>query len=119
MEVTNKYMNNPLIVESDFNGNISYKLVTDDLMTEQDTVQLLKDSIPPKLTFSQIRNRNWYNEKKLLVGGSRYIEPKKDIQLVSSIELKINKFSLPIRERNNVNTDWLTIIFLVALALVA
>jgi len=127
MELANIYRNKYDVAEGDkpADANIPHELVAietigkQEPLAVQDTAKMVKDSVPPKPTYAQIRNRNWYREKKLLVGGSRYIEPKKDVELVSSIKVENGTFSLPIRERNSTNTDWLTIILLIATILVA
>ena len=127
MELRNIYRNNYYLADWKISANINipYESIAIDSTENEnnvvlkDTVQMVKDTVPPKPTYVQIRNRNWYREKKLLVGGSRYIEPKKDVELISSLKLEDNTFSLPMRERNSSNTDWLTIILLIATILVA
>lgn len=86
---------------------------------QQDTLQTQKDSIPVQPTLKEIRQWRWLHEKKMLIDGSRYIQPKNEVKLVSSVIAESNKLSLPIREINHTNTDWLTILLLLVTILLA
>ncbi len=90
-----------------------------DTINRQDTVSAIKDSVPPKPTWAQIKHWRWLKEKKLLVGGSRYIQPKNDTKLVSSTSIDSKTLGLPVREKNSSNTDSLTILLLLLLLLFA
>lgn len=60
----------------------------------------------------------WWREQRLLVGNSRYIEPRTEMDL--STELVIDKtIHLPERPINAVGNDWVTLILLAALILFA
>lgn len=127
MEAANTYRssvnyskeNSPVFDEIPFQLVDSSNEIRQDGEIRQDTIQTVRDSVPQIPTYARIRSRNWQHEKKLLVGGSRYIEAKKDVNLISSLEMEKGKFNLPIRERNNVNTDWLTIVLIIALMILA
>jgi len=127
MEAANTYRSSINYSEENFPviDEIPYQLVDfsneirQDGEVKQDTVQTVRDSVPQIPTYARIRSRNWQREKKLLVGGSRYIEPKQEVDLIASLKIDEGKFNLPIRERNIVNTDWLTIILIVAVMIIA
>ena len=60
----------------------------------------------------------WWREQRLLVGNSRYIEPRTEMDL--STELVIDEtIHLPERPINAVGNDWVTLILLSALILFA
>jgi hypothetical protein len=116
--VTHNNSNGLTSAESTVNYDIPYELVGFDALPLQDTIMASQDSVPPKPTFQQIRYWRWLREKKLLVGGSRYIQPKKEIKLISSIKPESSRLGLPIHEINHVNTDWITgLLLLVAILL--
>ncbi len=55
----------------------------------------------------------------MLIDGSRYVQPKNEVKLVSSVQVESNTLELPIREKNILNTDWITILIILALILFA
>lgn len=83
-----------------------------DTIVQPDTIEVQKNSVPPKPTLQQIRNWRWQREKKLLIEDSRYIQPKDDLKVVSSVKVESEGLGLPVRDKNFVNTDWLTILLL-------
>lgn len=74
---------------------------------------------PAQPTLSQQRYAWWRQETKLLIGDSRYIEPRIGFQLTTPSKTENSGFRLPAREINPTNYDWLTLLLLVALALFA
>ncbi len=61
----------------------------------------------------------WQQENKLVVGDSRYIDPRTEIQLVSPSNNDNVGLQLPAHQLNQNNYDWLTFLLLVALAVFA
>lgn len=90
-----------------------------DTINRIDSSKVKADTIAPKPTFAQIRYWRWLREKKLLIGDSRYIESEGEIELVSSLKVEPIGLGLPVREKNRIDTDWLTILFIIALILFA
>ncbi|MCF6356562.1 MAG: DUF4271 domain-containing protein [Draconibacterium sp.] len=90
-----------------------------DTITQTDTPKPQKDTVPPPPTLEQIRYWQWLREKKLLINGSRYIQPKEKAKLVSSVKVENKNLELPIREKNSLNTDWITILLLLVVILFA
>lgn len=84
-----------------------------------DTLKIQTDTTPPPPTFEQIRYWRKLRENKLLIDGSRYIQPKEEVKLVSSVKVEADRLGLPVREKNSFNTDWVTILFVLALILFA
>ncbi len=72
-----------------------------------------------KPTLAQIRYWQRQRENRLLVNGKRYMEPKTEVNLVTTTILPEKGIGLPVRERNTLNTDWLTVILVLALVLFA
>lgn len=70
-------------------------------------------------THAQLRHRQHQRENKLLVNGMRFIEPKKEVQLVPAAQEISKGLGLPSHEINRANTDWLTILLLLVLVLFA
>ena len=67
----------------------------------------------------QANHRQRQSNKNLLIGGSQYIQPKNNVKLVTSVKAKNNVLQLPVREKKELNTDWITVLFIVALVLFA
>src|SRR5690606_31558447 len=62
----------------------------------------------------------WRQQEKMMdAGESPYIEPRTEFQLVSPSKNENTGLQLPVRPLVQVNTDWLTFLLLVALALFA
>jgi hypothetical protein len=78
-----------------------------------------QDSTAPKPTIAQIRNWRWMREKKLTVGDSRYMQPKDEVNLTTTVKTDEGKLGLSMREINHVNMDWLTILLLLVIVLLA
>ena len=78
-----------------------------------------QDTTPTPPTPEQIRYWQRLRENKLLIDGSRYIQPKDKVKLVSSVKVESEKLGLPVHEKNSFNTDWVTILFILALILFA
>ena len=121
MEVLATYKNSSELkeVNSIANYDIPYELEAFETSALQDTVQAQIDSVPPKPTLAQIRYWRWLREKKMLIDGSRYIQSRNDVKLISSVKYESKGLGLPIREKNSVNSDWITILFIVAIILIA
>lgn len=85
----------------------------------RDSSRMVEDTEPAAPTLAQIRYRKWLREKKMLIDGSRYVQPKNEVKLVSSVQVESNTLELPIREKNILNTDWITILIILALILFA
>jgi len=65
----------------------------------------------PKTTWptrAQQRYTWWQQENKLVIGDSRYIEPRTEIQLVSPSINETVGLQLPVNQLNQMNYDWLT-----------
>ncbi len=86
---------------------------------QTDTLKIQTDTTPPPPTFEQIRYWRKLRENKLLIDGSRYIQPKKEVELITSVKVEADRLGLPVREKNIFNTDWVTILFVLALILFA
>lgn len=87
--------------------------------TEQDTVGVLPEIVPPKPTYEQIRYWQWQREKKLLINDSRYIPSKDGNVLVLTEELEPPVLQLPSRAKTPYSNDWFTVVLLLALVLLA
>lgn len=75
---------------------------------------------PPPPTPTQLRNWWWQRENNLLVGESRYIEPRNELQVHSTTTIKENSgLKLPERQINSINYDWVTVNLILALIFLA
>jgi len=70
-------------------------------------------------TSAQIKYWRQLRENKMLIDGSRYIQPKDKVELIASVKVESENLELPIREKNSSNTDWMTILIVFALILFA
>ena len=70
-------------------------------------------------TLKQAKHRQQEHDKNLLIEGSQYIQPKNNVKLVTSVNAKNNVLQLPIRKKKELNTDWITVLFILALVLFA
>jgi hypothetical protein len=84
---------------------------------QHDTIQTKTNTVKP--TPEQIRHWQWLREKKILIDGSRYIKPKKNVEFVSLLKPKDFRLGLSIREKSTFNTDWITILIILTLVLFA
>lgn len=67
----------------------------------------------------QVLRRNLIQrEQKLLIGDSRYIESRNDVELIASLSIR-EGLHLPERPIQHANYDWITILLLVSLGLFA
>lgn len=89
------------------------------ISVKQDSVSSLPRTIPSTPTYEQIRYWQWQREKKLLINDSRYITSKDGNVLVLSEQVEPPALQLPSRMKTPFSTDWLTIVLLLALVLVA
>ena len=93
----------------------------DELQQEAGTVET-EDSVvqlqPSRPTAAQVRYRRWQREQDLKVDDSRYIKPRENFILIASEKPEAG-LVLPKDPVNRVNTDWLTIVLLLALVLFA
>lgn len=85
--------------------------------TETETTEIQTKPTPP--TLSQQRYWWWRQENQLLVGDSRYMEPRTELQLTITSKNENSGFLLPARQINHTNYDWLTFLLLIALGLFA
>lgn len=85
---------------------------------QSDTI-IQQNTTPTPPTAEQIKYWRKQRENKLTIDGSLYIQPKDKVKLVSSVKVAGEKLGLPVREKNNFNTDWVTILFILALILFA
>ena len=85
----------------------------------RDTVLLQTDTTAKKPTLLEIRNWKWQQDKKMFITDSRYIPLKNDFDLGFKEVTEHKGLELPIHNLNRYNTDWLTIILLLALVLLA
>ena len=83
----------------------------------QDTVEIQSRPVPSARAQQRYFLRQ--QENKLVVGDSRYIEPRTEFQLVFPAQPENTGLQLPARPLTQANTDWLTFLLLVALALFA
>lgn len=74
---------------------------------------------PAPPTATQLRYRWWQREQNLLVEGSRYMEPRTETNVAAATITKIEGFRLPARTVARENYDWLTILLLFVLVLLA
>src|SRR5690554_2949256 len=63
-----------------------------------------------------VRRNLVQREKLLLVGNSRYVEPRHEVDLVASLDVH-EGLHLPQRPVQHVNYDWITVLLLVSLGL--
>lgn len=82
-----------------------------------ETTEIQSKPTPP--TLSQQRYWWWRQENQLLVGNSRYMEPRTELQLTVTPKNESSGLLLPARQINHVNYDWLTFLLLIALGLFA
>lgn len=76
--------------------------------------------LPPQPpTLAQIRYWRWRNEQNMLVDTSRYILPKNNVKLISTVAVDEKGLGLPIYNKTSLNTDWVTILLLLILVLFA
>lgn len=88
-------------------------------LTVQDSVVFKTDTIPVKPSYEQIRYWHWQREKKMLINDSRYIPSKSGNELILFEEIEHSGLKLPVREKHFFSNDWVTIILLAALLLIA
>ena len=86
---------------------------------EIDSSRFVNNTEKSQPTSAQIRYWRQLRENKLLIDGSRYIQPKDNVELVTSIKVEPENLELPIREKNSSNNDWITILVILALILFA
>ncbi len=72
-----------------------------------------------KPTLAQIRYWRRLREQKLLIGDSRYIEPRNDVYLAGTVIPDNYGMGLPSREINSSGADWLTVTFMLVLVVFA
>lgn len=87
--------------------------------TETDSGSNVSRSAPAPPTATQLRYRWWQREQSLLVEGSRYMEPRTEAKVSAATITKNEGFRLPARTVNRENYDWLTILLLLILVLLA
>ena len=82
-----------------------------------DTVEIKSQTQGPSA--EQLRNWWWQREKNLLIGDSRYISSRTETQITTSLANNNTGFQLPVRQVNVEKYDWLTLVFLILLVLLA
>ncbi len=70
-------------------------------------------------TVPESRNKLWKSEQKMLIGDSRYIQPKNEVRLTTTTKTADVGLTLPNRALRAENTDWLTILLILILVLFA
>lgn len=93
--------------------------VLTDTISASNTMQVQADTVPPPPSFTQIRYWRWLREQKLLIGDSRYIQPQNTINLVPNLKVEPGGLGLPVQKKSEMNTDWLTIVLVAAMVLIA
>jgi len=94
-------------------------------ITKRDTQDMKTDSIVEESataqtpTAAQLKYWWWQREQKLLIGNSRYVPSKNEIQLHTVTHTEQRDFALPNRLNKQVNYDWLTGILIAVLILFA
>ena len=88
--------------------------VRDTIQRQTDTVQQIQ---PP--TLAQIRYWRWRREQNMLIDNSRYIFPKDNVKLTSTVMVAEKGLGLPVYNKAITNTDWVTILLLLILVLFA
>ena len=116
MEDFGKYDNGADFSEISSN-NVTILSVATELV--QDTIKTKSDSTPSKPTPEQIRFWKWQREKKMFITGSHFVIPKETPKLIVTKELSQSGLELPIREKNSFNSDWITILLIFLLVLLA
>ena len=74
---------------------------------------------PVAPTEAQLRYWWWQRENKLLVGGDRYMESRYEVSIDKSGSPGQGNIHLPVRQVNQVSNDWLTLIILLVVVLMA
>ena len=74
---------------------------------------------PQQKTAPESRTRLWKSEQKMLIGDSRYIQPKNEVRLTTTTKAADVRLALPNRAIRAENTDWLTILLILTLVLFA
>ena len=94
--------------------------VSFDSVQIRDVTQKKTDTVKQIQSPTQAQIRYWrrQREKELIVGDSRFIEPRDNVRLVSTMVVN-EDLRLPSHKLNRVNTDWLTILLLLVLILFA
>jgi len=97
------------------------KILVETPISDSSRIQLdsTKEEQPKPPTLAQIRYWRWQRENSLLIDGSRYIKPKNEVKLVSTIKEESGKIGLPMYEISRKNTDWITGIILLSFVLLA
>lgn len=111
-------------IESNSENELLVLGFTDILENQVDTTISNKegskqDSVVVKPTNAQIRYWRLMREKKLTVGDSHYMQPKDEVKLTVGVKADEVKLGLSMREINQVNTDWITILLLLVIVLLA
>jgi len=99
--------------------NIRRTPISLEAIPERDSSRLVKDTTPPPPTYAQIRYWRWLREQKMLIDTSRFIQPRNNVNLVSSVKIDEKGLGLPIKEFGRINNDWITLILLLVLILFA
>jgi hypothetical protein len=107
------------VIQGNTNVQATPSTVLEGNSQEETTIQSGTTQTVQRQTVQQLRYLERQRENKLLVGGSRYMEPKNEILLISSVDVNVKKIGLPYREKAVNSTDWLTIVLLLGLVLFA
>lgn len=131
MEAANTYQQDTIKVNSllklvpDFGKTeglrLQRKIISLESALIRDTTRRQTDTVPQPQppTPAQIRYWRWHNEQKILIDNSRYIQPKNNVELISTTTVDDKGLGLPVYNKASINTDWVTILLLLVLVLFA
>ena len=88
-------------------------------ITREKTTNTEQQEQPAPPTPAQIRYWWWQRENRILVGDSRYIEPKHELKVHTSAPSEKIGLVLPERKVEQTRADWLTILLIAGFLLVA
>lgn len=103
----------------DTSDNLSHGVDSSLTLSESTEVNTGTQIQPIVSTAAQMRSRLLQRENNLLVGGSRYMEPRADALIAVAMASPQPQLQLPQRVINHVNYDWLTVVLLISVALFA
>lgn len=88
-------------------------------VAEKDTFVLRRKDSVQWPSPEEIRNWKWQRDKKMFITDSRYLPYIDDLQVATTNELLQHELKLPYREINRVNNDWVTVVLMVSLVILA
>ncbi len=120
----NKYSNTAIFTEVDFNIPYRVDSIKQDSLagtsdTLIDTISSKSQTIANEAAARDIQILKSRRDKKIYIGDSEYLQPITEIGFGLKEVTEQKGLQLPVRKINSYNTDWLTILLLVALVLLA